>query len=121
MRTAGKCCSYPARQCVQDFICNEVGNRWWVEALEWVRAADWNAAPREDWEVDGEKAGTAQVAEPLSFVTVDNAGHMVRLGLPRSSPPSGVTTFAMVGVFVRVGIPHGPTLASIYRGLPCAV
>ncbi len=63
---------------LQDFICNEVGNRWWVEALEWERAADWNAAPREDWEVDGEKAGTSQVAEPLTFVTVDDAGHMVR-------------------------------------------
>ncbi len=70
------CCACLIRQ---DFICNEVGNRWWVEALEWERAADWNAAPREDWEVDGEKAGTAQVAEPLTFVTVDNAGHMVRL------------------------------------------
>lgn len=62
---------------LQDFICNEVGNRWWVEALEWERAADWNAALREDWEVDGEKAGTSQVAEPLTFVTVDDAGHMV--------------------------------------------
>ena len=49
-----------------------------MEALDWERAADWNAAPREDWEVDGEKAGTSQVAEPLTFVTVDNAGHMVR-------------------------------------------
>ncbi len=70
--------SLTPRPCPQDFICNEVGNRWWVEALEWERAADWNAAPREDWEVDGQKAGTSQVAEPLTFVTVDDAGHMVR-------------------------------------------
>ena len=53
-----------------------------MEALEWERAADWNAAPREDWEVDGEKAGTSQVAEPLTFVTVDDAGHMVGIPTP---------------------------------------
>ena len=33
--------------------------------------------------MDGEKAGTSQVAEPLTFVTVDDAGHMVRRLLGR--------------------------------------
>ena len=65
--------------CAQDLICNEIGNKWWVQDLEWAGAADWNAAPEEPWRVDGEVAGSAQVAEPLSFVKVDNAGHMVRV------------------------------------------
>lgn len=62
----------------QDLICNEIGNKWWVQDLEWTGAAEWNAAPEEAWRVAGEAAGTAQVAEPLSFVKVENAGHMVR-------------------------------------------
>lgn len=71
----------------QDLICNEVGNKWWVQDLEWQGAADWNAAPEESWTVDGEKAGTAQVAEPLSFVKVDGAGHMVRIPPPPPARP----------------------------------
>jgi len=65
-------------RCVQDLTCNVVGNKWWVEALQWERAGEFNAAPEEVWEVDGEQAGTVQSAEPLSFVKVADAGHLVR-------------------------------------------
>ncbi len=62
----------------QDLTCNVVGNKWWVEALEWERSAEFNAAPEEPYEVDGSSAGTVQVAEPLSFVKIADAGHLVR-------------------------------------------
>ena len=55
-----------------------VGNKWWVEALQWERTAEFNAAPEEVWEVNGAKAGTVQAAEPLSFVKIADAGHLVR-------------------------------------------
>ena len=63
---------------LQDLTCNVVGNTWWVEALDWERAADFNAAPEEPYEVDGSRAGTVRVAEPLSFVKIADAGHLVR-------------------------------------------
>ena len=55
-----------------------VGNKWWVDAMQWERAGDFSAAPEEVWEVDGERAGTVQSAEPLTFVKVEDAGHLVR-------------------------------------------
>ncbi len=58
----------------QDIICNELGNRWWVE---WARAQD------EPWEVDGEHAGTIKTAGGLSFVSVAGAGHMVPMDKPK--------------------------------------
>ena len=47
---------------------------------DWEHASEWRAAPAEVWEVDGEKAGTVQAAEPLTYVKLDSAGHLVRFG-----------------------------------------
>ena len=63
----------------QDWCANYIGQGWWLDALDWERAAQWQSAPEEVWEVDGEKAGTVKTAEPLTYVKVDAAGHMVRL------------------------------------------
>ena len=83
---------------LQDLICNVIGNRWWVKDLEWEGAAAWNAAPEEPWSVDGEAAGTAQVAEPLSFVKVANAGHMVRT--PHFAADFAETAYSQVSLLV---------------------
>lgn len=63
----------------QDFICNWVGNKQWVDVLPWAGAARWAAAADEAWVVRGKQAGTVRAVGPLSFVRVFDAGHMVRL------------------------------------------
>ena len=35
------------------------------------------------WEVEGEAAGTVTTAGPLTFLTVDAAGHMVPMDQPK--------------------------------------
>ena len=35
----------------------------------------------EEWEVDGKKAGLYRSSGPFTFLTVDDAGHMVRLAI----------------------------------------
>ena len=65
--------------CEQDFCANYIGQELWLHALDWEHASEWRAAPAVVWEVAGERAGTVQAAEPLTYVKLDGAGHMVRL------------------------------------------
>ena len=64
---------------LQDLCCNFVGSQWWVDAMEWERSAEFNAAREEPYEVDGSSAGTVRVAEPLTFVKLADCGHLVRV------------------------------------------
>lgn len=41
----------------KDFICNWLGNRWWVDALEWHGKQAWQDASEQLWLVDDEAAG----------------------------------------------------------------
>ncbi len=61
----------------QDFCANYKGQELWLNALDWERALEWREAPAEVWAVDGERAGTVQTAEPLIYVKLDGAGHLV--------------------------------------------
>lgn len=61
----------------RDLICNWLGNRRWVDALEWEGSAAWAGAADRVWEVQGEAAGEVRAAGPLSFVRMYKAGHMV--------------------------------------------
>jgi serine carboxypeptidase-like clade 4 len=69
----------------KDLICNHVGNRRWVDALEWSGQAAWAQAKDEDWAVDrsgAAAAGSVASSGPLSFVRIFDAGHMA----PRDQP-----------------------------------
>lgn len=61
----------------QDFICNVLGNRRWVDAMQWEHWREWVSAPNVTWNVDGEKAGLLTEVGPLSFLDLDGSGHMV--------------------------------------------
>ena len=61
----------------KDLICNWLGNRRWVDALDWSQAAEWQAAKDKEWSVNGTPAALVREAHPLSFVRVYDAGHMV--------------------------------------------
>ncbi len=62
---------------VQDFICNWVGNKAWLDVMPWHGAERWTVAADEPWAVEGAPAGTVKAVGPLSFVRVFKAGHMV--------------------------------------------
>jgi cathepsin A (carboxypeptidase C) len=64
-----------------DWICNWVGNERWTLALEWSGQAEFAAEPLRPWAVGDNfskgRAGLARSAKGLTFVTIDEAGHMV--------------------------------------------
>jgi cathepsin A (carboxypeptidase C) len=68
-----------------DFICNWMGNKAWTLDLAWPGKSAFNAAEDHDWDVDGKKAGTARHAQGLTFLQVNNAGHMVPMDQPENS------------------------------------
>lgn len=67
-----------------DLICNWLGNRRWVDTLDWEGAAEWKSEEDFDWKVKGEYAGKVKEtkAMDLVFVEVDKAGHMVPMDKP---------------------------------------
>ena len=67
----------------RDVICNEIGNRWWVDQMEWSGSKSWAVAKDQPWEVDEEQAGTVRTFGGLSFVSVADAGHMVPMDKPK--------------------------------------
>lgn len=75
----------------QDLICNYLGNRRWVDQLEWSGKEKWAAVEDKEWYVkEGEasnpaKGGTAKTVETLSFVRVYQAGHMVPMDQPAAA------------------------------------
>ena len=62
------------------------------KALDWPGKAAFDAAPDHDWKCYGLKAGTARTASgpskgsgKLTFLQVNNAGHMVPMDVPREA------------------------------------
>ena len=70
-----------------DWICNFIGNRRMVEALEWSGKDEFAEAEMRDFYVgDSETpAGQAKVHGALTFVQIAGAGHMVPLDKPAES------------------------------------
>lgn len=65
---------------MDDFICNYVGGKEWVAALNWTGYAQ---APRVEWKnATGEVAGYAKSSNGLTFLAMTNAGHMVPMDQP---------------------------------------
>ena len=66
-----------------DWICNHVGNERWLVgddfAGSWWGGERWRREDRTEWVVDGKKAGEKRSFGPLTFATVEGAGHMVCL------------------------------------------
>ena len=62
----------------QDLICNWLGNRRWVDQLQWDGADAWDDASDEEWAVEGKPAGLVKQAGGMTFAKVYDAGHMVR-------------------------------------------
>lgn len=66
----------------QDLICNWLGNRRWVDGLQWEGAEGWSQAQDKPWSVKGQQAGLVTSYNTLSFVKVFQAvsyGSMMQL------------------------------------------
>ena len=84
-----------------DFICNWMGNKAWARALDWPGKAGFDGAADHDWKVAGVKAGTARTAASggsLTFLQVNDGGHMVPMDQPANSLQM-VKTFTTGGSF----------------------
>jgi cathepsin A (carboxypeptidase C) len=68
-----------------DFICNWMGNKAWVTALNWPGKAAFNAAPDVEFSVAGRAAGEERTYGNFSFVRIYDAGHMVPMDQPEVS------------------------------------
>jgi len=69
-----------------DYICNWLGNKKWVKALEWGGKEGFNAAEDEPWTLTtGETAGRLRTYENFQFLQVYDAGHMVPMDKPQAA------------------------------------
>lgn len=71
----------------KDYICNWLGNRGWLEELEWADRKSYIDAPVKKWisSIDGQHAGTVKSNGLLTFLRVYEAGHMVPFNQPSNS------------------------------------
>lgn len=70
----------------KDYICNWVGNKMWVEALDYKHHNEFASAPMKAWYTAyGEKAGEVKNYENFTFLRVYDAGHMVPHDQPEAS------------------------------------
>ncbi|KAF5313213.1 hypothetical protein D9619_003668 [Psilocybe cf. subviscida] len=66
-----------------DFACNHVGNKAWIDELEWSGRDDFARQPTHEWLVDGKAAGVTKGAHGLTFTIIDGAGHMAPYDKPK--------------------------------------
>ncbi len=76
----------------QDLICNYIGVRDWIEAMKWTSAAEWKQAAKEIWKVNGEQAGEVQTYDLLTFLKIEQCGHLAARDKPEVSLEM-ITTF----------------------------
>ena len=60
-----------------DLICNYVGGLQLLEAMSWSQEQNWNDQSFSSWTVKGQTAGQIKSYANLTYVQVEQAGHMV--------------------------------------------
>jgi len=69
-----------------DYICNWLGNKKWVKALEWEGKENFNLAEDKPWNLTtGETMGRIRAYKNFKFLQVYNAGHMVPMDQPQAA------------------------------------
>jgi len=69
----------------EDFICNWYGGLAWLKAMRWPGQHGFVDAPVVPWKVNDAVAGTSQSYQGLTFLAVENAGHMVPMDQPANA------------------------------------
>jgi len=65
-----------------DIVCNHLGTQEYLRTMEWPHQAEWQAADRIYWILDGEPVGYGKTFANLSFTTINGASHMVPMDKP---------------------------------------
>ena len=60
-----------------DYICNYKGGLAWTSAMNWPGKSQFNAKSFIDWNFNGKKVGASRSYSNLTFLEVENAGHLV--------------------------------------------
>jgi len=83
-----------------DPSCNWMGVLDWCSTMEWDGQDSFSIAKNVTWSVDGEVAGYYRTALGLTFLVVDNAGHMSPFDQPRNTQ-SMLNSFLSGSLFSR--------------------
>jgi len=89
----------------EDWICNWYGGRDWVKNMQWNGQAEFvkKIDALSPWLVDGGKVGGEFASYgPLTFLGVNDAGHMVPMDQPANA-------LEMISLFIQ-NKPFGPTI-----------
>ncbi|KAK9806679.1 hypothetical protein WJX73_007406 [Symbiochloris irregularis] len=70
---------------VEDFICNWLGNKRWVDLLPWSGNAAWKLQPEQSWTLNDTVVGSARQLGNLNFIKINGAGHMVPMDQPAAA------------------------------------
>lgn len=95
----------------KDLICNYLGNKRWIDNLGWNGSAAWVLTEEKEWISGGALAGYVRHSGPLTFVVVDEAGHLV----PKDQPKIALdmlTTYTKGGSFESTPIPSPSLFAT---------
>jgi serine carboxypeptidase-like clade 4 len=68
-----------------DFICNWLGNKRWVEAMPWSGREAFTEQYPQPFVVDGHTAGDVVESGKLSFLKMSQSGHMVPMDQPANA------------------------------------
>ncbi|KZV77257.1 serine carboxypeptidase [Peniophora sp. CONT] len=68
-----------------DWVCNYLGNSKWISLLDWTGGDAFNQAETRNWEVGGKVAGETRSSGLLTWVTIDDAGHLVPYDQPKTA------------------------------------
>ena len=68
-----------------DTACNYVGGQALAETISWSGMTEFNKQPYSAWEISGIEAGQIKSYGGLTFVQVEDAGHMVPMDQPAAS------------------------------------
>ena len=93
---------------VAKLICNYIGEETLYNEMPWSGQSAFNEAPEMAYLVDGVQVGTARSADNLSFLKIENAGHMVPMGALEALPGSSL------GLTPRRPACGGPQLAQLF-------
>lgn len=69
----------------EDFICNWYGGRDWAQSMDWSGSKNFGAKQHKIWKVNGKEAGQFVTEGPLTFLAVNEAGHMVPMDQPENA------------------------------------
>jgi len=79
-----------------DLICNYFGGAEWLQELQWSGQTGFNNQTLANWKISGSTAGQWKTYNNLTWLEVNNAGHMV----PHDQPENSL---AMINTFITGG------------------